>query len=109
MRNIRILILLTGLVYLPAGNAGPAGGDIYLQSCMVCHGDDGTGAMPGVSDLTENITWSKMPENELLEKLNKGIQGETVAMPPKGGNLDLTDSDLRAVLNYMRANILQSN
>ena len=75
---------------------------------MVCHADDGSGAMPGVSDLSENRTWSTIPESQLLTRLNKGIQtaGSAVSMPPKGGNPDLTDTDLIAIIAYMRKEFL---
>ena len=77
---------------------------IYTKNCMVCHADDGSGAMPGVADLTENREWLILPETQLLSRLKKGIQkpGATVTMPPKGGNPNLTDDDIKAVITYMR-------
>jgi len=77
---------------------------IYMKNCMVCHADDGSGAMPGVADLTESREWLTLSESQLLTRLKKGIQkpGATVTMPPKGGNPDLTDNELKAVINYMR-------
>lgn len=80
------------------------GEKVFMNNCMVCHADDGSGAMPGVADLTENREWLTLPESQLLSRLKKGIQkpGATVAMPPKGGNTDLTDDDIKAAIAYMR-------
>jgi len=89
--------------------AQPKAENLYAQNCMVCHGDDGSGAMPGVSDLTENRNWSTMNELKLVKRLKQGIQspGATVSMPPKGGNPDLSDDDLKALIHYMRAEFLK--
>jgi len=83
--------------------------NLYAQNCMVCHGDDGSGAMPGVSDLTENLDWSRMNELKLVKRLKQGIQspGATVSMPPKGGNPDLSNDDLKALIHYMRTEFLK--
>lgn len=84
------------------------GEQLYLENCMVCHGDDGSGAMPGVSNLTDNRAWSILPESQLITRLKQGIQkpGSAVTMPPKGGNADLTDTDLRMIIQYMRTEFL---
>lgn len=75
-----------------------------MKNCMVCHADDGSGAMPGVADLTESREWLKLSEPQLLSRMKQGIEkpGATVPMPPKGGNPELTDDDLKAVIHYMR-------
>jgi len=80
------------------------GEQVYVRNCMVCHADDGTGAMPGVADLTKNRKWLSLTEAQLLARLIEGIQtpGVSVTMPPRGGNPNLKDDDLRAVLFYMR-------
>jgi len=82
---------------------------LYTQNCMVCHADDGGGAMPGVSDLSENRAWSTLSESKLIARLKQGIKtpGSPVSMPPKGGNLELTDADLQVIISYMRASFLK--
>ena len=96
-------------MYTTGVHAGSHGENLYLQNCMVCHADDGSGAMPGVSDLTENKAWSVIDEGSLLVKLKKGIQkqGATMNMPAKGGNPNLTDKDLKEIINYMRQSFLK--
>ena len=104
LSNIKVLFLCFVCFYTPAVVSGMSGDQLYTQSCIVCHADDGSGAMPGVSDLTENKAWLALDDEILLIKLKQGIQnqGSTMSMPAKGGNPDLTDDDLRAIIRYMR-------
>jgi cytochrome c5 len=80
------------------------GGVIYDRSCVACHGADGTGAILGAPDLTRAKGPLAKPDRVLLKHIKDGFQspGSSAAMPPKGGNPDLTDSDIRAVIQYMR-------
>lgn len=76
---------------------------IYLQNCTVCHGDDGSGNMPGVPDLADSKTLMTEKKSIILEKMKSGIQSPgNLSMPPRGGNPKLTDEQLLSVLNYMR-------
>lgn len=78
--------------------------DIYMQSCYVCHGDDGTGAMPGVPDLTESKSLFIEDENKIVARLKKGMQSPgNISMPPNGGNQDLTDDQMIELLKYIKA------
>jgi len=107
--KIKLFFLCFVFMYTTAVNAATQGEKLYMQNCMVCHADDGSGAMPGVSDLTENKVWTTIDERSLLAKLKKGIQreGASVSMPAKGGNPDLTDKDLNEIINYMRQSFLK--
>ncbi|MCK5335883.1 MAG: cytochrome c [Gammaproteobacteria bacterium] len=76
---------------------------LYMQYCVSCHADDGSGEMPGVPDLTEKKDWMLLSETELFQKLNKGFQtpGSTMPMPPRGGAPDLSDKQLLEVIRYL--------
>lgn len=97
------LILVFSLSFSGA-QAGSDGKQLYLQNCSVCHGVDGTGSMPGVANLQENIGWTKVDDKEMLEQIKQGIQkpGSRFRMPAKGGNQNLTDDDLKNILKHMR-------
>jgi len=76
---------------------------LYQQSCLVCHGDDGSGNMPGVPDLADSKTLSENDDAFLLGRIKAGIQTPgNIVMPPKGGNPALTDEQLLSVLRYVR-------
>lgn len=79
--------------------------DIYTASCSACHGDKGQGNLPGVPDLTSNKGRLMKPDNVLLANIVSGMQtpGNVMGMPPKGGNADLTDKELGAVITYLRS------
>jgi len=69
---------------------------IYNQTCAACHDNEATGA-PVVGDKKE---WEKRAAKgkDLLYK--HAIDGFN-AMPPKGGNMELSDEDVKAVVDYM--------
>ena len=102
--KINFLFLCFVFIYTSGVKAATRGEKLYTQNCMVCHADDGSSAMPGVSDLNENRAWITMDEKTLLSRLKKGIQkpGATMVMPAKGGNQSLTDKDLEEIIRYMR-------
>lgn len=77
---------------------------LYEQSCLVCHGEDGSGAMPGVADLTSKSGVLGKNDELLAKSIRLGVQpGEAaIAMPAKGGNPSLTESDIEKIIQYMR-------
>lgn len=107
--KIKLFFLCFVFIYTTAVNADSRGEKLYMQNCMVCHADDGSGAMPGVLDLEENRAWSTMNKIKLLTRLKQGIQktDESISMPAKGGNPNLTDKDLKEIINYMRQSFLK--
>jgi len=78
-----------------------SGEQIYKQTCVACHGADGSGAIPGVPGFKERLSKS---DDTLLQHIIEGFQspGSPMAMPPKGGNPNLSDQDLRNVLSYIK-------
>jgi len=80
------------------------GQTIYAQTCIACHGADGKGAIPGVADFSTTDGPLSKSDAELLTNIGEGFQspGSFMAMPAKGGNPNLTDADVRAVLAYLR-------
>lgn len=77
--------------------------DIYFQTCYVCHGDDASGIMPGVADLADSEMLFTETEENIVVRIKAGIQTPgKIAMPPKGGNPELTDDELLSVLRYVK-------
>ena len=92
-------------VIVPLAGSPPLSGDvIYQQSCVACHGADGEGGMPGVPDLTDKSGSMSKSDAILIKHITEGFQspGAPMAMPAMGGNPNLGEADIRAVLAYMR-------
>lgn len=75
-----------------------SGKAIYTSNCVACHGINGKGVGPSFPDFTQKGGVLNQPSNVLLNNIIHGIGG----MPPKGGNPSLTDSDLKAALDYIK-------
>ncbi|MEQ8504388.1 MAG: c-type cytochrome [Rhodospirillales bacterium] len=109
MSNVGVAILILGLsasiaVGVHAGERAPE--DIYTESCAVCHGVAGEGAMPGIPDLTEPNGSLSKPEVDLVRSIVNGVErpGLETPMPPSG----LDENTVKAVLVYLRAMAAQS-
>jgi cytochrome c5 len=82
------------------------GRGLWLHTCRACHLTGVSGA-PAVTDRTE---WNnRLPKGEdaLYQSVLQGIQGEDgkYRMPPRGGNVRLTDAQVRLALKYKIASI----
>ena len=91
------------LVAARAGT-GATGKETYNQTCISCHGGDGKGAFPGVPDFTDKDGRLSKSDDVLKKHVIEGYQspGSAMAMPPKGGNPNLSESDIDRVLSYIR-------
>ena len=72
------------------------GEKLYDASCKLCHATDTMGA-PKVGDAS---AWSAVVEKGMDTVLVNAING-TGGMPPKGGNMDLSDADIKEIVEYM--------
>ena len=96
-------VLLLILIHLTGHAAANQSEDVYVQACYVCHGDDGSGSMPGVPDLRNSKTLFTEQEEIIVTRLKAGITVPGgISMPPGGGNPDLTDDELLNVLRYVK-------
>jgi len=80
------------------------GREKYEETCVACHGEKGKPTMPGIPDFTSRKGPLKKPNGKLVKSIIDGIDrpAADLAMPPMGGNPDLTEEDVRDILSYMR-------
>ena len=85
--------------------ASEAGEKVYAQTCVACHGANGKGAIPGVSDFTKADGPLAKSDDTLFASIRDGLvtPGKPLSMPPKGGNPSLSDEEIQAVLEYLRS------
>ena len=72
------------------------GEKLYDASCKLCHGTDTMGA-PKVGDTD---AWKAVMQKGMDKVLSNAIHGKG-GMPPKGGNMDLSDGDIKEIVKFM--------
>lgn len=70
--------------------------EVYENSCSACHANKAIGA-PVLGD---KEAWSELVNKGLEAVYNNGINGINT-MPPKGGNMDLSDDEFKKIVDYM--------
>ena len=103
MSSTRWLLLYCAFALLPAGAFADEGGDIYRQACAFCHAA-GIQGIPGVPKLGTQTDWSDRLAAGRSEMLRSVLRGKG-AMPPKGGNASLSDTQATEALDYMLSKI----
>lgn len=69
---------------------------IYSSSCSACHASGAAGA----PKLGDKEAWAPRIKSGSEVLYNSAIKGKK-AMPPKGGNVNLSNEDVKAVVDYM--------
>jgi len=83
---------------------GSTGKETYEKTCIACHAGDGKGAFPGTPDFTSSDGVLSQSDSVLMDHIINGFQseGSPMAMPPKGGNPNLSETDVSKVLGHIR-------
>ena len=81
-----------------AGAAKPDGKKVFESTCVVCHG---TG-VAGAPKFGDKAAWAPRIKTGIDTLYQVALTGKG-AMPPKGGNKDLPDADVKAAVDYMVA------
>ncbi|MHB8743427.1 MAG: c-type cytochrome [Sulfuricaulis sp.] len=86
---------------IPSANAADDKGKaVYEGTCVACHGPGIAGA-PKFGDKALWAPHIAKGIDTLHTHAIHGFQGKTGVMPPKGGNMSLSDADVKAAVNYM--------
>ncbi len=89
---------------LATSQSALSGAEVYSQTCIACHGKNGKGTVPGAPDFNKADGPMSGSDEVLFKRIKLGFKspGSAMAMPPKGGNKNLTDADIKAVVKYLR-------
>ena len=79
-----------------AGGSAAKGKEIYASKCAMCH-DSGAAGAPVLGD---KKAWKARIAQGKETLYKNAIKGKG-AMPPKGGAANLSDADVKAVVDYM--------
>jgi len=91
-----------GLVLVVVATGASASGGIkdgkavYTQTCAPCHAS----GVAGAPKLGDRAAWAERLKAGEVGLVLSVLKGKG-AMPPKGGNANLTDADVRAAVDYM--------
>jgi len=80
----------------PAAAAGADGKAIYEKVCSVCH----AAGVAGAPKFDDKAAWAPRIAQGLDALVQAALKGKG-AMPPKGGNPQLTDAEVRAAVQHM--------
>jgi cytochrome c5 len=72
------------------------GKSVYDATCNVCH----TAGVAGAPKLGDKAAWAPRLKEGMPAVYAIALKGKG-AMPPKGGNLSLSDADVKAAVDYM--------
>jgi cytochrome c5 len=90
--------LVSAALCAPVGAAD--GRAVYVQTCAACH----THGVAGAPKLGDRLAWTPRLSGGGERLLMSVLRGKG-AMPPKGGNANLSDVEVKAALDYMVANV----
>jgi len=83
----------------PAASGAKADGKaVYEKTCSVCHAS----GLAGAPKFGDKAAWAPRIATGLSTLHNSALHGKN-AMPPKGGNLALSDVEVTAAVDYMAA------
>ncbi len=94
--RVLVLVLLSGAT---VAFAQPTPKALYDGACSACHGTGLLGA-PKYGDAAQ---WEPRIKTGIDAMVKNAIAGTTKGMPPKGGRSDLSDAQIRSVVEYMVA------
>ncbi|MDR3492099.1 MAG: c-type cytochrome [Gammaproteobacteria bacterium] len=81
-----------------------SGKKVYHKTCIACHGANGKGTIPGAPNFTKKNGPLSKSDSVLLQHTINGYRspGSPMAMPPKGGDSNLTNDELSNAITYIR-------
>jgi cytochrome c5 len=79
-----------------AKTAAASGKSVYEATCSVCHAQ----GVAGAPKAGEKAAWAPRTKTGMPALYASALKGKN-AMPPKGGNMSLSDAEVKAAVDYM--------
>ena len=95
-RTLMVALTLSAAVYAPQALAN--GKAVYDATCSVCH----AAGVANAPKLGDKAAWGPRVATGKDALFQSVVKGKG-AMPPKAGNADLKDDDIKAAIDYMLA------
>lgn len=92
-------VVMAGVSVAAAPALAVNGEVVYQYTCKMCHGP-GSGVAPKTGDIEAWEPRVRKGRQQLYDHAINGFRGEGY-MPPKGGNRNLTDEQVKAAVDYM--------
>lgn len=96
-----ILASLSLFSVIGVASAADAGKDLYNKTCGVCHAAGIAGA-PRYGNVAD---WQPRIAAGTARLYTSALKGTPKGMPQKGGNLEASDADVKAAVDYMLASV----
>jgi cytochrome c5 len=90
------LLALSACSADPEANAPP----VYVNSCALCH-RDGIGGAPITGDKAEWERRTSKGMAKVYANAIDGFEGATGIMPAKGSRMDLSDEEIKELVDFM--------
>ena len=77
-----------------------SGREVWMETCKMCH-EYGIEGAPKIGNYEEWKPRIAKGKEVLYDHAINGFSGVHIDMPPRGGNKDLTDEQVKHAVNYM--------
>ena len=98
MKKLTVITMCTGMILAASGTAMADGAETYKKACMACHAT-GVAESPKLGD---KAAWGPRIAQGMDVLYTSVLKGKG-AMPPKGGQMQLSDDVVKAAVDYMVA------
>jgi c(7)-type cytochrome triheme protein len=101
MRTILLACALASLGLCAFAQEKGAGKATYDKTCALCHGP----GLAGAPKFGNKADWAERAKAGSAKLHANALKGTANGMPAKGGNLALSDGDVKAAVDYMLASV----
>lgn len=99
--GITVTVAIASLAAPASAQDKGAGKATYEKTCALCHGP----GLAGAPKFGNKAEWAPRVKAGAAKLYNSALKGTPNGMPGKGGNLTLSDAEVKAAVDYMLASV----